>query len=54
MKREKICPACKGSGIIIIPGKRHVVKPEKDPWDEFDGRNYHQKVCRRCKGRGVI
>lgn len=48
------CPICKGAGYIKVPGKKQVVKPEKDPWDEFDGRNYHFRVCKKCDGKGYI
>ena len=50
----KICNACNGKGTITVPGAKHVVKPEKDPWDEFEGRNYHERVCTKCNGTGEI
>lgn len=48
------CPACKGAGYVKIPGRKRVVKPEKDPWDEYEGRNYHIRVCVKCRGYGFI
>jgi hypothetical protein len=54
MGNTAICKACKGAGYIKVPGSKHVVKPEKDPWDEFDGRNYHHRLCTKCYGEGFI
>lgn len=49
-----ICTACKGAGFIKVPGRKQVVKPEKDPWDEYEGRNHHIRVCVKCNGQGFI
>lgn len=51
-----ICSACKGAGTIIVPSRKYSIKPELDPWDckGYDGHKYHIRVCKRCKGLGVI
>ena len=51
------CPKCKGLGYILVPTRKFVIKPEKDPWDysgHFDGRSYHHKICKRCNGTGEV
>jgi DnaJ-class molecular chaperone len=53
----KICKNCNGEGIIRIPTRKYVIKPELDPWDYsgyFNGRSYHMRVCKNCNGKGEI
>lgn len=52
--RIYICPKCQGNGYIEKPTRKRVVKPEKDPWDTYEGHKVKQVLCTKCQGRGVI
>jgi predicted nucleic-acid-binding Zn-ribbon protein len=54
MKKEIICPACKGSGIIEKELRKKADKTLDDWSFKHDGYKYRLILCKKCKGEGFL